>query len=599
MEQEKIQFRNFKNKWHYLALFVIALCFFLGTSSYNFLTQTYSANGFGDFVKWGSPDESANYITTKLYAQESRLSFFEKYNLYVSDIMHPRSFRSDFGYIKPVSFLGMPLFYGKIAHFFGYKIIPFLTPFFASLFIFLFYFLIKELFNSKTALYSALLLAVFPPFVYYTVRSMFHNVLFTVFFFSSLYFLILSFKYFKKFKTDDRLKNQIFFFLYPALAGLFFGSSVAVRASELVWMAPSLFLLYLLNFRKIAFSKILLFLSFAFLAILPILYYNQILYFSPYLGGYAEMNKSIVAIKNASLDLAKTAILAEEPSRIKNVFSTIKHNLFPFGILPEQSFLMFKIYFAKLFPQYFYLAIFGIFLFLFKNRKSFLKYYSLFIFYFLFSFILILYYGSWEFHDNPNINSYTIGNSYTRYWLPIYLGAIPFVSYFLTRIVAKYHSNIKFHILVNFLKLNKFFIQFVELLILFLISFYSLYFVLYGSEEGLVLSAKKQIDSKKEWAEILNLTEGNAVIITRYHDKLLFPQRKVIVGLFDDKNMVAQYAKIAKYLPLYYYNFTLDKDDIDYLNKRRLGEVGLRIEKIKDIGNFTLYKLLLKDKDSS
>jgi len=91
---------------------------------------------------------------------------------------------------------------------------------------------------------------------------------------------------------------------------------------------------------------------------------------------------------------------------------------------------------------------------------------------------------------------------------------------------------------------------------------------------------------------VLELTESNAVIITQYHDKLFFPERKVILGLFDNKDMVARYAKMVDYLPVYYYNFALNQDAVNYLNERRLGEVDLNIKEVERINNdFVLYKL--------
>ena len=80
-----------------------------------------------------------------------------------------------------------------------------------------------------------------------------------------------------------------------------------------------------------------------------------------------------------------------------------------------------------------------------------------------------------------------------------------------------------------------------------------------------------------------------------YHDKLLFPERKVIVGLFDDKEKVVKYANLTKILPVYYYNFTLPQIDMDYLNNRRLAEAGLRIVEVEKITeSFTLYRLEIK-----
>jgi len=97
-------------------------------------------------------------------------------------------------------------------------------------------------------------------------------------------------------------------------------------------------------------------------------------------------------------------------------------------------------------------------------------------------------------------------------------------------------------------------------------------------------------------AKVLSLTENNSVIITQYHDKLLFPERKVVVGLFDDKNLISRYALLAEQLPVYYYNFTFPQKDIDYLNSKRLSEFGLHINPIEKITNsFTLYKIELNN----
>jgi len=196
--------------------------------------------------------------------------------------------------------------------------------------------------------------------------------------------------------------------------------------------------------------------------------------------------------------------------------------------------------------------------------------------------ILISYYGSWDFHDNPDPRSRTIGNSYTRYWLPIYLGAIPLTVIFLLKL-----SNIfKKKILVYGLRI----------IMVGAIAFISIKFVLVGSDEGLIKSAQKQLAVRAEYEKILNLTEGRAVIVTQYHDKLLFPARKVIVGLFDDPNMIKEYAVLVKYLPVYYYNFTFPERDIEYLNNRKLPDYGLKIEVVGQVTkDFTLYKLLLRE----
>jgi hypothetical protein len=230
-----------------------------------------------------------------------------------------------------------------------------------------------------------------------------------------------------------------------------------------------------------------------------------------------------------------------------------------------------------MFGWLFVFGLLGAILFLLNIKKWKTKHYAYFISYCLFSLVLIFYYGSWDFHDNPNPNSFTIGNSYTRYWLPIYLGAIPLASIFIIKI-----CNIKKW------KYSKIILQSIAVL---LIISWSIYFVIKGSEEGLLASSQKQRASFSEWQNVISQTEKNSIIITRYHDKLLFPERKVIVGLFDDDNMLKQYANLTTLMPVYYYNFTLPEKDLVWLNQRRLAKFNLTIKSKKQINNFSLYRL--------
>ena len=260
----------------------------------------------------------------------------------------------------------------------------------------------------------------------------------------------------------------------------------------------------------------------------------------------------------------------------------------------------------------FWPAVLGFVLFLQKWRKWKRKHLAYLSSYLIISLILLFYYGSWGFHDNPDPSRFTIGNSYTRYWLPIYMGALPFVSLLIARlskfIFSWVHPAVKTKDFYNInnkedkkkilkYKFNKkFLISGFMAAVVILISFISIRFVLFGSEEGLIFTAQRQREAKKELEKIIELTENNSVIITRYHDKLLFPERKVIVGLFNNKEMVEKYSILVKYIPVYYYNFTFPQADLNYLNNKRLAESGLRIEKVEQVtDSFTLYKLNLAD----
>jgi hypothetical protein len=591
----------------------------VGASSFNYFTQDYQKSGQDlDFVKWTSPDETANYIFAKLYGQTDDIKIFEKYNLHARDIIHPRSFRSDSGVMKPMSFLGIIILYGQIVSLTSYKALPYLTPFFAAIGILYFYLLVKLLFGKTNAYLSAFLLALLPPYLYYSARSMFHNVLFVVLLIISLYYLMLACNAGKpKPKIDQASNGQLFmnFFsqalskktfknwLWAALGGLFLGLAIISRTSELVWLGPALLLLWLFNVRRAGITKMVIILAFAIAAVLPALYYNQILYGSIFMGGYAEMNQSIIKLGSASADL----IVATGDGvvfKYKNFLITLRDNIFHFGFHPRNSLRMGVEYFVKMFYWIFWPAVFGILTWLMRWREQKYRHWVYLIIWGLISGVLLVYYGSWEFHDNPDPKQFTIGNSYTRYWLPIYIGALPFVSYFIIRLTnvlklffykkAEEQENKKF---LSFGINKNTIINELRTIIIVIIAFVSLSFVAYGSAEGLVFVAGRQIEAKNEWRKLIALTESNSIVITKYHDKLLFPERKVIVGLFDDDNMIREYANLAKLVPVYYYNFNLPEKDLQYLNERRLSAVGLGIEQVERVNDvFTLYRLIDRSK---
>jgi len=565
-----ISLKNWLKKyWRWFILLAVVAVFFVGTASFNYYAQS------PDFIKWLSPDESANYNFAKLYAQEGRLTFFEKYNLLSNDIIQPRSYRSDQGTIKPVSFLGLILIYGKIASLTTYKVLPFLTPLFAAIGLIFYFLLVKEIFGKRNALLSFLLAACLPPLIYYSARSLFHNVLFTVLLIVSLYFAVIMLKD-KKPAAEAKFKIRFFPDIYAALSGIFLGLAVMVRSAELIWLVPAWLALWLFNVKKVGLIKLLIFLAALLFTLTPVFYWNQILYHSYWRGGYDEMNQSILNIAGASQTLIQSGWAKLDV--IKGSFNKIKDNIFHFGFAPRQSLKMLYHYFAIMFYWLFWPAALGTIWFLTRIKKWQKRHFAYFTFYAIMAVILLFYYGSWDFHDNPDPRSFTIGNSYTRYWLPIYLGAIPLASFFLIRL-----SN---------LFRKKFLVYGFRFLIITAIFFISLQFVLAGSAEGLIKSAKQQIAVRADYDRLLALTEARAAIITQYHDKLLFPERKVIVGLFNNDEMVKQYAVLVNYLPVYYYNFTLPEKDYNYLNETRLAQFNLKIDIVEKITkDFTLYRI--------
>ncbi|MDO8261272.1 MAG: glycosyltransferase family 39 protein [Candidatus Magasanikbacteria bacterium] len=571
-----------KKNWRGALVFFVAFLFFCGTAGYNYLTHR------DGMVKWAAPDENANYVFTKLFAETGKLQIFEKYNLIADDIIVPRSFRSDQGNIKPMSFLGIILIYGWIGKLIGVGVIPYLTPFFGALGIVFLYFAFKKIFHPNNALISTLLLAVFPPYIYYSARSMFHNVLF-------ISLMIIALNFILEMAGKDKGWKRLF---SSALAGIFFGLGVATRTSELMWLLPVLLFIWLANFLRVNIFRLFVFVLFFVITMLPFLYQNNILYGSYFSGGYVEMNKSISTLTSASTALVSTSAIGHW-QEAKEFITKIKDTIFYFGFHPRQSVKMLYYYFAKMFWWIFWPGFLGLLILLAQYKKMRKRHWVYLGAGFVLSTILILYYGSWEFHDNPDPKSFTIGNSYTRYWLPIYIFTLPLVSLFIMKLTAgilKILSKI-----INFSYQQKFlspafrsslFLGATRAIIVILAMFISLQFVLIGSDEGLVFTLGRQKNAKAEVREVLSLTENDSVIITKYHDKLLFPERKVIYGLFDNDEMLVRYKRLSEILPLYYYSFTFPAKDMEFLNTKRLPPFGLKIEAVKQVtGDFTLYRM--------
>ena len=592
--KERIQKLTKHFTWSGVIVLTLAVFFALATSYYNY--QQLATSGQ---IKFNSPDETANYFFAQNFSQTGQIAADESLNLHAFDLVHPRSFRSDYGTLKPVSFLGIILVFGEIASWLGVWILPFLTPILAALGIIFFYLLVKRLFSSeRVGLIAAVILATFPVYVYYSVRSFFHNVLFIVFLIIAFYFL--SFFLDRKYARQARRFFQIGFkrpiflgFIWSFLSGLFFGLAIMTRASELIWLGPLLFLIWLFNIRRAGVIKPLWFLSGLVLALLPGFYYNQILYGSPFYGGYGDMNRSLADISRAGQGLINGAVSANQGA-VEKLVQAIVHNIFYFGFDFRLSLKMFYYYFALMFSWLLFMGFWGGILLLGDNLVRFKRRYLVYLLgLILTTAILVFYYGSWKFNDNPDPKSFTIGNSYTRYWLPIYLFFIPLASLFIVRIsrlVLEPGKEGKYHLY----RLPLFWSNAVQAVCVLAIAFYSLMFVSFGSEEGLFYLAANNHNDKVTSAQVIAATEPTAVIVTQYHDKYLFPERKVVVGLLNDDNMNYYYAQLAKVAPVYYYNFSFAQKDLDYLNNTKLAKVGLSISFAKKIDqNFSLYRLSL------
>ncbi|MDP1889810.1 MAG: hypothetical protein Q8K55_02860, partial [Gemmatimonadaceae bacterium] len=186
---------------------------------------------------------------------------------------------------------------------------------------------------------------------------------------------------------------------------------------------------------------------------------------------------------------------------------------------------------------------------------------------------LFIYYGSWNFYDNP-AEAPSIGTSYVRYWLPVYILSVPIIITALSKLVEKVYPKerkIAVGVLVAVLFLS------------------SVKIVIFDQNEGLA-KIKNNVREYTMIAETINRSiPSDAVIIVDRADKIFFPERRVLLPLRDDGTyrLIPNLVNLA---PLYYYGVTLPEKDINYLYKNKIDPEVVEIKKVGDFGVESLYK---------
>lgn len=522
------------------ALIFLALIFF-------FVYSWFYLGTAAETDKFNSPDEAANYFFIKNYVANETLKVFEPLNLETGGIIHPRSITTVGGYLVPGSFLGLILIYGWLAKIFTLGVIWWLTPCFALAAVLFFYGIIKNVFDRKIAQWSAFLLLVHPAFWYYASRGFFPNILFVSLILGGFYFLV----------GRGKQKKLVLNYLNYILSGLFLGLAMAVRLSEIIWVGAVFLLLFLIFRKNLKWSEVIIFLLSSGLAFIPVILYNQTIYGEPLTTAYNLGEGSLVG------------------GGATWFVSAVKF-IFPFGLEIKNVLKNFSTYFVGMFwwislPAAFGAAIFIKKLIAGKLDKKITAYLS---FGGMISLFLFLYYGSWFFYDNPAKEA-SIGTSYVRYWLPIYILSLPLVAFTISK-------------LVDFIRPLK--PKFFAALLCLIFILFGVKLVFFDKNDGLAYVYKNVHDYAMIAKEVNLLVPSEAVIIVDRADKIFFPEYRVIVPL-REKSTYAAIPELAKNLPLYYYGLPLVEKEMNYLYDGRLNREEVEIIEIKNFGAETLYQL--------
>lgn len=486
--------------------------------------------------KFDWPDETANYFWIKNYTQTGQLVVPEPLNLVAENQIHPRSFNvRDDGSLVPGSFLGLILFYGTLAKIFGINSILYFTPILAILGVLAFYGIIKRIFAEKIALLASILLFFHPAWWYYSVTSMLPNVAFISCLLMSIYFL---------------LKKQKLSLSSLLLSALFAGLAISIRPTEIVWLAIMYLIVLIYIKDKLSLTKLIVFLAITFLILLPSLYQQQIIYGDWLASGYNQLQEN---------DLNSCPLC-----------QTVRFLLLPFGFHPALAVYNFWTHYISRLWWLSLAAILGLVVFFTRPKGQKTKEFgylllSLFVFGWL-----VIYYGSWQFSDLLTVHLNTLGLSYVRYWLPLYILALPFIALGLLW-------------LANFLRKHW---QILAIIALLLLLFYqSADLVLKAKADSILPVRDRIVNYKQNAAAVFAQTESESVIITVRKDKLFFPERKVIhtfQALSLNKELVEILPKLVEVVPVYYYALGPEPT-------LELGN-GLRLKLIKNVGSEILYR---------
>lgn len=578
-------------------LTALAVVFFFVYSYLNFAVPASIFN---------SPDETSAYFFSKLFAETGRLSQIEPLDFLAPYLIHPRSVYVQNGYLAPGGFLGMPLVYGSLAKVFLFDFgnpldsrnrtnpIPFFTPLFAVFGVIAFYFLLRKIWGENMAFLGAVLMFFLPPFWYYSTRGMFPNVLFAVcLIFSAFFFFVIPLG------ADGageqcvcQIKRWREYLRYFG-GGLFLGLALITRTSEIVWLGILGLALAIYFVKKIYWPAAILGFAALCAVFIPVFWQNQMLYGSFLESGYnvsaigrdvipseVEGSHAVRATDEISplATLGRNDEVVRRSSAIKNIFSVVQRFVLPFGIHPRAVWQNFWNYFIKFFWWFTIPMILGCLIFLYNlfKRRVLEKEIIYFLSFIFISGWLLIYYGGWQFSDNINWQKITIGNSYLRYWLLIFIVGLPFVVVFFRKFLSLFKTKYaKAAVLVS--------------LLIFTFSA-SAISVFAGEDEGIFYVKNQLLRYNEVKQAALKLTEENSIIITERSDKIFFPDRRIIVWNRGEA-LGENFKNLSKFAPLYYYNVAFTNEEFRIMNQG-LKKMGLTLNLVKIFGNEGLYKII-------
>lgn len=553
---------NVSRHWKLSVILLLAVVFFL--------VYAWFYYGFTQ-MRFASPDETSNYYFIKLLSAQGKLSFVDGLNAQLHGILTPRSIGYHEGMDVPGSFLGIILIVGVVAKLIGIKAAMLFVPVLSSAAVVIFFFLIKKIFDENIAFVSSLAMFVLPPFWYYSSRGMFHNVMFIDLLIIGLYCFMTSIE-------PNRARWASW--ALSVAAAICVALALLSRTSEFLWVGVLFLVLIVRRFKALPLSQWLVCIGVALALVAPLFVLNSHLYGSPTSFAYFQGSS-----ENVSNTVASTASAA---------LSTFWKVIFPFTFAIPRIFQKSVDYLIKLYPWFSVPLIISLLVFFkdiligvsekifglsFSRNKIASKSQSSYVATWLIvSIWLVVYYGSFTFSEQTGTLSYALGSSYVRYWLPIYVFALPIVVSGLWRIACFFRHNI--------------IRQVVGMLLVMWFVASSVIMVLSDPLHGLYQIKQNVAREISVSRTIQARTVDTAVIIAGSADKVFFPDRRVIVQL-PGRDGDASHAvnTIISQTEIYLYYNPLDDGLVK--TKELLLSLGYRLEEweVFDQEGTTLFRI--------
>jgi len=459
---------------------------------------------------WESPDANINWHFARLVAQGLPLVFPADLSTF-KDYLTPRSAVVVGNDIVPAGFLGLIYLYGLLASIFGVASLVWWTAIISTLGVLYFYLLLKNIFGQQVAWWSAALLIIHPAWWYYTDRSLLPNILF-------ISLLIIAMYYWQEISRRGKALDFI-------LASFFLSLSLIVRPSEVIWVGAATLIYLILQRRRLFWSSAIWLL----LGLIPL----------------------ILLVTAQSLDF-KQLILGSGYSLAQKLgtqsISSLANLLLPFGFHPRLivyviwNFVVILMWPFTLFTGLGYLVA----------RKYFIEQRHRYYFFgwVILSLYLLIYYGSWPLTDNPNPQAVTIGISYVRYFLPVYIFGLPYIAWFILTFSRQFFPRVRrLWLGAMFSALAVFTLQTA---------------VLRGDESWWSQRQDLQVYDKMAM-KISQELPAEAIILTERADKYLWPTHTVLVPQGDDNYLQAAAGLLQEKRTIYYVRPSLTATQLDYL----------------------------------